>query len=303
MNPVAMNPVAMNPVAAAVLGAGAGLGVLLTVAGLRGRPILTLPTGARTRRGLLVGAAGAVGALAGWLLTGWIAAGLALGVAAAVAPGAWTRSRRSRRDLLVIDAVATWTELLRDTIGAAAGLEHALVAVAPMTPAPIAEPVQRAAARLEVGPLPDALRGLAADLDHPCADFVLAALLLAAEREARDLAPLLGRLADAARDEASLQRRIGLDRMRLRTSVRMIAGSVVVFLAGIALTDRSYLAPYDEPTGQLALVGITAVILLALGALARLGRAAHGERFVGPFAGPFAGAADAATTAAPEAGR
>ncbi|MFM7535463.1 MAG: type II secretion system F family protein [Acidimicrobiales bacterium] len=297
----------MNPAAAAALGAGAGIGVLLTVASLRGRPILTLPTGARARRSLLAGVAGTAGALAGWLLTGWVAAGLALGAAAAVAPGAWTRSRRSRRDLQVVDAVATWTELLRDTIGAAAGLEHALVAVAPLAPAPIAEPVRRAAARLEVGPLPDALRGLAADLDHPSADFVLAALLLAAEREARDLAPLLGRLADAARDDASLQRRIGLDRMRLRTSVRVITGSIIVFLAGIALTDRSYLAPYDAPTGQLALVGITLVILLALGAMARLGRLGPTERFVGPFvgpaAGPFAGPADAGRTATEAVGR
>ena len=60
----------------------------------------------------------------------------------------------------------------------------------------------RLAGRLEFEPLPDALRRFADDVDHPTCDFVVAGLITAAEKEARDLTPLLAQLAACARDGA-----------------------------------------------------------------------------------------------------
>src|SRR5262249_36955946 len=46
------------------------------------------------------------------------------------------------------EAIATWTEMLRDTIGAAHGLESAIAATAPVAPGPIHDEIGALAARL-----------------------------------------------------------------------------------------------------------------------------------------------------------
>jgi tight adherence protein B len=285
-------------ITAGAVGALAGLGLLLVLAGLRAHPVLG--PGAGTRDGVRNGAsartvrrrpldaghpavaaaAAGVVATATIVVTGWIGAGIVAGLAAAAAPGTWHRRGRHTAEIALVDAVATWTELLRDTIAAAAGLEEAIVATAPLTPEPLAPAVQRLAARLRVDRLADALGDLADDIDHPSADFVVAALRLAAVRDARDLGPLLGNLADCARADAALRRRVWLDRARLRTSVRVIAGCLVVFTAVVAVVDRDYLAPYDTPGGQVALVVLALAVIGSLAAMARLGRLQTPERFV-----------------------
>jgi len=98
------------------------------------------------------------------------------------------------------DQLSAWAEMLRDTIAGAAGLEQAVAATGPIAPLPIAEPVARLARRLDFEPLPDALRRFADEVNHPTADFVVAALVIAAEKEARDLGRLLGQLAVCARE-------------------------------------------------------------------------------------------------------
>ena len=58
------------------------------------------------------------------------------------------------RALERIEAIATFTEMLRDTISAAAGLEQAILAAEPVAPAPVREPVLMLAARLRRAPRP-----------------------------------------------------------------------------------------------------------------------------------------------------
>ena len=70
---------------------------------------------------------------------------------------AWRRSRfrRCREDrahaalVARVEAIAGWAEMLRDTIAAAAGLEQAIAATAPLAPPPIRDEVVMLAARLE----------------------------------------------------------------------------------------------------------------------------------------------------------
>ena len=113
--------------------------------------------------------------------------------------------------------------MLRDTISAAAGLEQAILATEPVAPAPIREQVVLLAARIRRGQrLPDALRAFAAETADPTADLVVAALLLAAEQQARDLAQLLGSLADSARQHAVMRMRVAAGRARVRTAARII---------------------------------------------------------------------------------
>ncbi len=278
----------------AVFGAAAGLGLFVAAAGMRGRAVLPRAVSAATS-GPASGAARSLGtdrlllrlALAvgigvvAELLTGWVVVVAVGAMVGWLIPTALATMGRHHREVARVEAIAAWAEQLRDTLSAANGLEHAIGASARVAPAPIAPAVERLAARLEFEPLPSALRGFADDVDHPLADFVTAALVIAAEKEARDLTPLLGHLADCARDEARMLNRVWVGRARTRTTVRVIAVVVVVFVAGLLVFDRPYLAPYDSAPGQLALLAIAAMFAGSLVAMERMGRVRAPERFIG----------------------
>jgi tight adherence protein B len=265
------------------LGAGLGLGVYVFGLGALGRPVVVpkrRPNRGRSSRTIALVAASVVAGLAAYALTGWLAAGLLVAAGGLVAPRLWSGRGDHQREVARVEAIAAWAEMLRDTMAGAAALEQAVVATGPLAPAPIAEPVARLALRLDIEPLPVALRQFADEVDHPTCDFVVAALVIAAEKEARDLGPLLGHLAICARDEAKMRTRIWIDRAKTRTSVKVIAGCVLLFAGGLLLFSRSYLEPYDSPGGQLVLVAIGAVFALSLVGMDRMARIEVPERFV-----------------------
>lgn len=253
---------------AAVLGAGTGLGLALAVYGLAGRhePLLHRSGRGRGRRWDLRRSPHAarrlllclgVGLIVG-VVTGWPVAAILAGCAAWVLPSLIGPDRAHARRLGRIEAIAAWTESLRDTLSAAAGLEQAIVATASLAPAPIRPEVGRLAERLRAGArLPAALRILATDLDDATGDLVVAALVMAAERHARHIADLLASLASAARDQASLRMRVAAGRARIRTATRVITLTTLVMAGGLVVLNHDYLHPYDSPGGQLilALVG------------------------------------------------
>jgi Flp pilus assembly protein TadB len=149
--------------------------------------------------------------------------------------------------------------MLRDTISAAAGLEQAILAAEPVAPAPVREQVVLLAARIRRGArLPDALRAFAAETADPTADLVVAALLLAAEQQARDLAQLLGSLADSARQHAVMRMRVAAGRARVRTAARIIIAVTLLLVIGLLTWSRAFLQPYGTPAGQLMLLVVGA---------------------------------------------
>jgi hypothetical protein len=271
----------MSTTVALGLGASTGLGVLLVVVALSGRRVLgsgsrplRIPVDELLLRGALTGSGFATVLLA----TRWLVAAVLAGSLGALAP-TWYRHRHRHRDEL-IDALATWTEQLRDTLAAASGLEQAIAATAAMPPARLAEPLVRLGARLDYDRLGPALRRFADDVDHPLADFVVAALLAAAEHDARDIGGLLGQLAETARADAALRTRVWVGRARLRTSVRVIAGVVVAFVAGLLAFNRSYLDAYDTVVGQLVLAGVLLTFVGSFVAMDRMGRLRLPARFL-----------------------
>jgi tight adherence protein B len=275
----------VSALVAAVLGAMCGLGLLVTFAGLRGRAVLggwgsagrsLLPTDRLVvRLGSSVLAAALVLMSLGWPVVAGFAA-----IAAWVTPDAIAASGRHRREIARVEAIAAWTEQLRDTLAAANGLEHAIGASADLASGPIARPISRLAARLDYEPLGSALRGFADDVDHPLADFVVAALVIAAEREAREVGTLLGHLADSARDDARMRSRVWVGRARSRTAVRIIGVVLVVTLGVVWLADRDYLAVYGTGEGQLVMLVVGVMFAGALAAMSRMGRIALPDRFV-----------------------
>lgn len=268
---------------AGMCGAGVGLGLVLIVAGWRGvelphrtrRPDRRKVERANLRVGLAVGAAVVVGAA-----TRWPVGALLAGLAGWGAPGLLGGARRHSAAVGRIEAVAGWAEMLRDTMAGSAGLEQAIVATATLAPLPIRPEVATLAVRLEGERLAPALRAFADEVADPTCDLVVAALILAAEHQAQRLGELLGSLAAAARDQATMRLRVEAGRARTRTSVKVIVGATGTLVAGLALFNRGYLAPYDSPTGQLVLLLVGAVFAAAFVWLARMTRPASVERFL-----------------------
>ncbi|XVS62065.1 type II secretion system F family protein [Actinosynnema sp. CA-299493] len=272
---------------AALLGMGAGVGLLLIVLGQRGtdpdrpRRARTHATGALDRRRTLRVALAVTAAVVTGLLTGWVVGGVLAGLAVWALPRVLGRDPEHVRGVARIEAVATWTEMLRDTLSAAAGLEQAILATAPLAPAAIRGEVGGLAAGIENGErLAPALRRLGERLDDPVGDLVVAALVLAAEQQTRRLADLLGSLADAARGQASMRMRVEAGRARTRTSVRVIVGTTLAFAVVVVLLNRDYMAVYDSATGQIVLLGIGTVFALGFVWLARIARVTRPDRFL-----------------------
>lgn len=273
---------------AALLGAGAGLGLLLVLIGWRGvdadRLRLRLTRRDRTqpdqRRVVPVLIAVAVAVFTG-AVTGWVVGAVLAGLASWALPRVLGRDPAHARRVARIEAIATWTEMLRDTLSAAAGLEQAILATAPLAPPAVRDEVTDLAADIENGErLAPALRRLAERLDDPTGDLVIAALVLAAEQQSRRLGELLGSLAHAAREQASMRMRIEAGRARTRTSVRVIVGTTVSFAVAIVLLNRSYLAAYDTATGQLVLAGIGVLFAAGFAWLVRIATVAEPARFL-----------------------
>jgi Flp pilus assembly protein TadB len=260
-----------------VLAAG---GVLLVVDGFRhGAQTQPLATSERPRldqariwRALGLG-------LAGVLLTRWVVAALAL----AALGWFWTElfgSRRAREAAVArTEAIASWTEMLRDTMAGAHGLEEALLTTALVAPDAIRSEVTALAIRIERQPLDAALRAFADELDHPTADLVVTALTLAAHGSVGDLSELLGTLAVAARDETAMRLRVEAARARLRTAVRVIAAVTGTTVMGLIVMNRSYLDAYSEPAGQLVLAVVATMWGVGLWWLSRMSRFMAPERF------------------------
>ncbi len=220
----------------------------------------------------------AVGSLAGFI-TGWPAGAVLVCAFGMAAPSLLGGKKASQAAIARTEAVAAWTETLRDTLAAAAGLQRAILATAAVAPGPIATEVGELAIRLRRRePLPVALRAFADDLADATADLVVSTLVLAYERQAANLSALLGALANSAREEAAMQRRIIADRAQVRVAVSVITTFTIGAFAVLVLFNRSFLRPYDSAVGQVALALVGGLFALGLWTLSRMARLPVTER-------------------------
>ena len=274
----------------AALGALAGAGAFLLVMGVAGRQVFS---GRRPRRsGSTVarfGTARVAGAsLVGLIVvgvTGWFAGGLLTAAAALAAPRVLGGRVGREASIARTEAVASWTEMVRDSIAAASGLEEAIVATGPVAPPPIRAEVTQLVRRLEHANLPDALAAFGNDVAHPSADLVVAALTIAARMEASDLTGLLSRLADAIRGEARMRIRVEVGRTRVRTATKVIVGVVAATIAFLAVLNREYLAPYDSAGGQIVLLVVGGIFAAGGWLLVHMAELDLPERFSARTAG------------------
>jgi len=153
------------------------------------------------------------------------------------------------------EAVAVWTELLRDTLTASAGLAEAIVGTAGVAPEELRMPVNHLADRIMSGvAMDDALRLFASEVGEQSADEVVSALRLAATSRAQRLVDLLSALALSTRDEVTMRLRVEASRASARGGVRSVVCFSLGFVVLLAVVARSYLTPFGSPTGQLVLI-------------------------------------------------
>jgi tight adherence protein B len=278
---------------------GIGVGVAGLVVALRGRPNVGSrggSTGSRNRSDLRKGHPnphsplghphGGVLKVAGPLLsavivgaiTRWPVAALLAAVATAALPAA-LRSTRSRDLTRRAEAVAVWTELLRDTLTASSGLAQAVTATAGLAPIEIRTAAGHLADRVMSGvSMDEALRLFAVEVDDPSADEVVSALRLAASSRAQRLVDLLGALADSTRDVVAMRLRVEASRASARSGVRTVIVFSLGFVGLLMVVARSYLAPFGSVTGQLVLVLVGSCYAAGLILMVRLVRPTPGRR-------------------------
>jgi Flp pilus assembly protein TadB len=211
-----------------------------------------------------------------WPVGGIAAAGLALAWPALVG-GAKSERRAAER----VEALALWTESLRDTIAGAVGLEQAIISTSRGAPAAIADELVTLADRLRVRvPLTQALHRLADDLDDPSADLVVAALLLNSRLRGPGLRQVLTSLSTSARAELEMRGRVTAGRAATRRSVQIVVGFTIAFVSLLVLLNPSYVEPYDHPFGQLVLLVVVCFFAIGFIWLRRLAAYDVPERFL-----------------------
>jgi Flp pilus assembly protein TadB len=260
-------------------GAGVGLGLVLAYSGLRGTVDgASAPRDPRRRRRALVGLAAGLVVL---VTTRWVA--VAIGVGALVA--CWSQlfgaGRSARRGIDRLDALAAWTESLRDMVATGAALPEALPASAVAAGPAIRGQVGSLVDRLQNRePLTDSLLRFADDLDDPGADLVVAALVLNLRAQGRQLRAVLTALARSSRSELEARRRIEADRRAVRRGVQVVVLVTVVMALGLLTLNPSYVEPYREPVGQLVLAVVVAIFAFGFAWLRRLAEFRPPGRFL-----------------------
>lgn len=273
----------MSAVLFALCGAIIGLGCLISLIGTRGEQLVSSfsprrkSTKRRIRPAFLL--APCVG-VSIFLVTGWIIVGFVACVVICLVPDAGVSSPHRRDEQILVEAIASWTEQLRDTLAGSHGLEQVIIATAPHAPLAIASAVERLSIFISYGSLSDGLRRFAEDIDHPTADFVTAALVTAAQHQARDIGLLLGHLAQCARDEGRMRTRVWVGRARTRSAVRIITSVVALFVGGLFVFNREYLEPYSSVSGQFILGVILAGFATALFMMHHMSQIETPERFI-----------------------
>ncbi|WP_433373317.1 type II secretion system F family protein [Streptosporangium sp. CA-115845] len=269
-------------------GIAIGAGLFLLVVALYGvRPRPSSPGRKAGRREFVraLSTRTAVGVIVGvvvLVVTGWpvMAAGaVLLALAWRGLSGGAAEERTAMRRL---EALAAWTESLRDTIAGAAGLEQAIPssirAAAPTLRPHLRSMVDRLHTRMA---LPDALRRFADELDDPSADLVVAALILNSKLRGPGLRDVLGALAVSAREELDMRRRVEAERRSTRRSVQIVVGTAIAFAVMLVVFNPSYVEEYDNALGQAVLVVVAGLFGAGFAWMRRLARFDKPARLLG----------------------
>jgi hypothetical protein len=200
----------------------------------------------------------------GWWVTGLIA----------------DRDRRGPGELERVEALATWTEQLRDVLMAGDQPIGAIQATVATCPEPVQPQVRALASRLGRQPEQVVLRQFADDLDDPTADLIAAGLLVALTKGGR-AERVLSSLAQQARHQAERRKLLEAEREPARREVWWVTGLMTAqLIGGLVFARSSYLAPYRTLGGQVVLCVLLGAFLALIVYVQRLSRFTRPARFL-----------------------
>lgn len=271
-------------IAAIVAGATLSFGALLIVTAL-------LPTRAEAKPVVLrrmdvrrLGSRALVAVMVGVVVlaaTRWVLPALVCG-----AMGWWVtgliadRDRRGPGELERVEALATWTEQLRDVLMAGDQPIGAIQATVATCPGPVRPQVRALASRLGRQPEQVVLRQFADDLDDPTADLIAAGLLVALTKGGR-AERVLSSLAQQARHQAERRKLLEAEREPARREVWWVTGLMTAqLIGGLVFARSSYLAPYRTLGGQIVLCVLLGAFLALIVYVQRLSRFTRPARFL-----------------------
>lgn len=200
----------------------------------------------------------------GWWVTGLIA----------------DRDRRGPGELERVEALATWTEQLRDVLMAGDQPIGAIQATVATCPEPVRPQVRALASRLGRQPEQVVLRQFADDLDDPTADLIAAGLLVALTKGGR-AERVLSSLAQQARHQAERRKLLEAEREPARREVWWVTGLMTAqLIGGLVFARSSYLTPYRTLGGQVVLCVLLGAFLALIVYVQRLSRFTRPARFL-----------------------
>ena len=279
---------AVEQLALALLGGaliGGGLFLLgMFIRGVEPRRVSPSRAAERQERLRRLSARGGVAAVVAALvliLTGWPVIALGSGLLVMAWHGLAGGAAEERLAMRNLEALAAWTESLRDTIAGAAGLEQAIPssvrAAAPTLQPHLRALVDRLHTRM---PLPDALHRFADELNDTSADLVVAALILNARLRGPGLREVLGALAASAREELDVRRKVEAERRSTRRSVQIVLGASLGFAALLIVFNPTYVAEYGSVLGQAVLLVVAGLFGAGFAWMRRLAKFDKPERLL-----------------------
>ena len=265
------------------LGLCLGLGLLVVCASFRGAGA---PRTAPRRRvvpeqiALRITAA-VLGAAVAGLATQWLVLALAGAVAGWQLPQMVTRRQAERLRMQRAVGLIEFIELLADMLeGSGQGLEAVVRAAAQVAPRAVRRETEVLAAELggRVS-MSEALAAFAEVMADPICDQLVMAFRLG---ESEQLGRVLRSVAAGGRAEVDLRRRVDASRSGVIWTGRMIIGLTIAIALLLALVDRTYLAPYSTPGGQLLLLVVVGIMGLSIWAMDRVARIRAPHRLLAP---------------------
>ena len=235
--------------------------------------------GVGARHFLLVSAAaGLLLGLAVQVALGWPLFSLATAAIGALIPVSYLLPRRERRRDLIQLALVDLASQLRSAIQAGYSVQEGLVQLAQSDRSVLAPELERLALGIRLQGLPAASAMFRDRLADPVADQIVAALLLNDRLGGKQMSPVLTRLADATRQELTVQQEAKARQGQAVLSARVVAVVPLVVLVGLRVLAPDFMSVYDAPLGQLVLVGCLGWIAIGYAAMRWLGRLPREQR-------------------------
>jgi hypothetical protein len=154
--------------------------------------------------------------------------------------------KAERAALTKLEALAQWTESLRDLAQKDSGLESVIPKTVDGASDVLVAPLRRMSRSLSVRvPLPEALSRFADDVDDAKADQVVAALALAARQRQGRLSRVLSAQSKSLREELEIRTKVMRERNSIRREAAQVAG-----LSAVLILAASLFAPPSLPHGE-----------------------------------------------------